>query len=233
MADKTALVGHANCPKVAHGVQNRDRETPAFKLSQTQNLRVRYLALAVLTNQVGMKKLAVIVVLAAAGGVACVFVLKPQLAKAQSAKPGQASTTPAQFVNQLFGRAKSALGNIAFARNTKPADPQPNPSLKIINSSPTGIPEEGNSTNAAAHDPKVQAGLKAMNQLAVRGILVSGNRSSAIIQTGRQTMPVFAGDTLSIKTADGLVMLRCEKIDRRTVWLRIPQTPVLAELSLP
>lgn len=183
-----------------------------------------------------MKKLAVIFVLAAAGGIACVLVLKPQLAKAQSAKPGQASTTPAQFVHQLFGKAKSALGNIASARNAKPAEPQPNPSLKIINGSQIGTSGEtnGNSTNAAAqHDPKVQAGLKAMNQLAVRGILVSGNRSSAIIQTGRQTMSVFAGDTLSIKTPDGLVMLRCEKIDRRTVWIRIPQTPVLAELRLP
>lgn len=209
---------------------------PSSGCVERKNVRIKQLAPAVLTNQVGMKKLAVIFVLAAAGGIACVFVLKPQLAKAQSGKPGQASTTPAQFVQQLFGRAKSALGNIASAKNTKPAEPQLNPSLKIINNSQVGMSGEtsGSSTNAAAqHDPKVQAGLKAMNQLTVRGILVSGNRSSAIIQTGRQTMPVFPGDTLNIKTPDGLVMLRCEKIDQRAVWIRIPQTPVLAELSLP
>lgn len=185
-----------------------------------------------------MKKLAVIFVAIAIAGLVGVVFLKPQLARAQAGKSAgvDAKNAPVQLAQQLLGKAKSALGNIALAKKTKPANPQPTRSLKIIDESVGTVldKENGTSTNAVAqHDPKVQAALKAMQQLSVRGIVVSGTRSSAIIQTGYQTMPVFAGDTLRVKTQDGLVMLRCEKIDRRTVWIRIPQTPVLAELTLP
>lgn len=185
-----------------------------------------------------MKKLAIIFATVAAAVVGGVVFLKPHLASAYPGKPGagDSKNTPAQFVQQLLGKAKAALGNVALAKTPKPGSPQRNTSLKIINASTAGTPpkDDGASTNTVVqHDPKIEAGLKAMQQLAVRGIVVSGNRSSAIIQNGRQTQPVFVGDTLSVKTPEGLVMLRCEKIDRRTVWIRIPQTPVLAELSLP
>ncbi len=185
-----------------------------------------------------MKKLAIIFAAVAVATVGGFVFLKPHLASAYPGKPGagDSKNTPAQFAQQLLGKVKSALGNVALAKTPKPGTPQRNPSVKIINESTAGVPpkDDGASTNTVVqHDPKVQAGLKAMHQLAVRGIVVSGNRSSAIIQTGRQTQPVFVGDTLNIKTPEGLVMLRCEKIDRRTVWIRIPQTPVLAELSLP
>lgn len=184
-----------------------------------------------------MKKWVIFLVLVLGAGGAVLF-LRPQLVRAESGKSGTEpnKATPAHLAQQLWAKAKAALGSVAMAKSSERGAPRPNRSLKIIQESSPGVsgPASSNSTNSPTeHDPIIQAGLKALNQLSVRGIVVSGNRSSAVIQTGRQTAPVFVGDVFSVKTPDGLVTLRCEKIDRRTVWFRIPETPVLAELRLP
>ncbi|MCS7337412.1 MAG: hypothetical protein NZ739_04130 [Verrucomicrobiae bacterium] len=195
------------------------------------------LASHVLNSVSAMKKWAIVCTVTAVAGLGGVMFLKPGLAKGQLGQLGSAGnkTNPLQVVQQFVVKATTAVGSVALARGAERAPQQKNPAVKIITDSPGAdlVTGAGNGTNAPAqHDPKIEAGLKAMNQLSVRGIIVSGSRSSAIIHTGGQTMPVFVGDTLGVKTPEGLVMLRCEKIDKRSVWIRIPQTPVLAELSL-
>jgi thiol-disulfide isomerase/thioredoxin len=79
----------------------------------------------------------------------------------------------------------------------------------------------------------VQSGLKALDQLSVRGIVSSGSHSSAIVSNGGHNESILVGSELNVKLPDGLVVLRCEKIDLHAVWLRVPKTTLLAEIRMP
>jgi len=196
------------------------------------------LASGLLCRANAMKKWGVLMLVLVLAVVAGAAFLRPQSNESLPGKSGAAAKAarPTPTVAGVWNQVRSFAGRLFSLKKSGGISTASKLGLTVIHQPPveagTNAPTEAG-VESAQGPAIVQAGLKAVNQLSIRGIVMSGSRSSAVINNGHQDASVFVGDEFNVKTPDGFVILRCEKIESRTVWLRIPQTAVLAELRLP